>query len=175
MAGSDHPCRACAVDRLAQRGAGVVPRSPAQLAARLAGVHQDGLAHHVDPPRLGGDERRPRHDLGERIERRPRDRDRAPAERAGDVADGDRRIAPRGCRCPARPRPTTAARIAVRDVVVVHELERRTGVGEHGPDQRGGVERPPQLPHPRAEDRLTGEALDSVGASRPATMQGRNT
>ena len=61
-------------------------------------------------------------------------------------------------------------RSARRDVVVVDELEGDAGVGQHRPEDR-------QLstaPHPGSAGDLHVESI-SIGASAPATMQGRNT
>ena len=174
--GSDHARRRARhrPSRAASRGRRACGRQRSSRRA-LRGVHQHGLADHVDPPRLGGDERRPRHDLGERAERRPRDRDRAPPERAGDVADGDRRIARRGCRCPARPgrpRPrgsrSRRRRGARAGTACRCRAARARSAGAASSARHSFRTRGPRIVWPV-------KPSISVGASRPATMQGRNT
>ena len=117
-------------------------RRPAELLARPRGVHHHGDPHRVDPRGLRRHQRQPVDRLGGRAHADARHRERQPAQRAGEVAHGDRPVAGEvvdaGLALAAH-----GGGDGARDVVGVHELERRPRVGQHGPDR--------QLAHDRRE------------------------
>ena len=150
-----------AARRVGEHGLRVVQRRPAELLARAGGVHHDRHPQRVQPRRLRRHQRQPAGHGRGHGDARARDRDGVPAERVRQVGDRDRP----GAGEVVDARLALAAhggRQRERDVLGVHELERRARVGQHRPDRRLAQQR-------------RGTPRTSASASPPATMHGRKT
>src|SRR5438046_6527783 len=116
--------------KLLQGPATAVPRLPSELLPRPLGLHQHFLAHGVDPGELGWGLRQPGDHLGGGAHGQLGHGYRVPAEGVSQVAH-PQGAAAREVVGAGWPLAEHARHERRRHVILVHELEARSGVGDH--------------------------------------------